>query len=36
MMKLRLAQPETLIDINDLTELCYITVEGGELRDRRA
>ncbi|HUZ39003.1 MAG TPA: xanthine dehydrogenase family protein subunit M [Streptosporangiaceae bacterium] len=32
MMKLRLAQPETLIDINGLTELSYITVAGGELR----
>ena len=32
MMKLRLAQPETLIDINGLTELCYLTVAGGELR----
>jgi carbon-monoxide dehydrogenase medium subunit len=28
MMKLRLAQPETLIDINALTELCYLTVTG--------
>jgi aerobic carbon-monoxide dehydrogenase medium subunit len=32
MMKLRLAQPETLIDINDLTELSYIQVADGELR----
>ncbi len=32
MMKLRLAQPETLIDINDLTELSHIRVDGGELR----
>ncbi len=32
MMKLRLAQPETLIDINGLTELCYVTVAGRELR----
>ena len=32
MMKLRLAQPETLIDINGLTELSYIQVTGGELR----
>jgi carbon-monoxide dehydrogenase medium subunit len=32
MMKLRLAQPETLIDINGLTELCYLAVAGGELR----
>ncbi len=32
MMKLRLAQVETLIDINGLSELSYITVTGGELR----
>ena len=32
MMKLRLAQPETLIDINGLSELSYIKVDGGELR----
>ncbi|MGE5292394.1 MAG: FAD binding domain-containing protein [Micromonosporaceae bacterium] len=32
MMKLRLAQPEVLIDINGLTELSYIRIEGGELR----
>ncbi len=32
MMKLRLAQPETLIDINGLTDLAYIEVTGGELR----
>ena len=32
MMKLRLAQPETLIDINDLTELSYLHVTDGELR----
>jgi aerobic carbon-monoxide dehydrogenase medium subunit len=32
MMKLRLAQPETLIDINALAELSYLTVAGGELR----
>jgi carbon-monoxide dehydrogenase medium subunit len=32
MMKLRLAQPETLIDINALTDLRYIKVAGGELR----
>jgi len=32
MMKLRLAQPETLIDINGLSELSYIEVDGGELR----
>ena len=32
MMKLRLANPEHLIDINDLTELSYIREEGDELR----
>ena len=32
MMKLRLAQPETLIDINGLSELCYLKVTDGELR----
>jgi len=32
MMKLRLVQPETLIDINGLSELSYISVTGGELR----
>jgi aerobic carbon-monoxide dehydrogenase medium subunit len=32
MMKLRLAQPETLIDINGLSELSYIKVSDGELR----
>jgi aerobic carbon-monoxide dehydrogenase medium subunit len=32
MMKLRLAQPETLVDINGLDELSYLTVTGGELR----
>jgi carbon-monoxide dehydrogenase medium subunit len=32
MMKLRLAQPETLIDINGLSELCYLEVDGRELR----
>jgi carbon-monoxide dehydrogenase medium subunit len=32
MMKLRLAQPEHLIDINDLTELAYIIEVAGELR----
>ncbi|MGO8887105.1 MAG: FAD binding domain-containing protein [Streptosporangiaceae bacterium] len=32
MMKLRLAQPETLIDINDLAELSYIRLAGGELQ----
>ncbi|MFG1944245.1 FAD binding domain-containing protein [Nonomuraea sp. NPDC048826] len=31
MMKLRLAQPEALIDINGLTELAQLTVEDGEL-----
>src|SRR5437016_9368700 len=32
MMKLRLAQPETLVDINGLGELAYLRVAGGELR----
>jgi carbon-monoxide dehydrogenase medium subunit len=32
MMKLRLATPEHVIDINDLTELSYIRAEGGEIR----
>jgi carbon-monoxide dehydrogenase medium subunit len=32
MMKLRLAAPQHLIDINDLTELAYIREEGGEIR----
>jgi carbon-monoxide dehydrogenase medium subunit len=32
MMKLRLANPEHLIDINDLTELAYIREEGDEVR----
>jgi carbon-monoxide dehydrogenase medium subunit len=32
MMKLRLAQPEALIDINDLEELALIRVEAGQLR----
>jgi aerobic carbon-monoxide dehydrogenase medium subunit len=32
MMKLRLVQPETLIDINGLSELSFITVAEGELR----
>ena len=36
MMKLRLANPEHLIDINDLDELAYIREEGDEIRDRRA
>jgi aerobic carbon-monoxide dehydrogenase medium subunit len=31
MMKLRLAHPEALVDINDLTELAGIRVEGGSL-----
>jgi aerobic carbon-monoxide dehydrogenase medium subunit len=32
MMKLRLANPQYLIDINDLQELSYIREDGGELR----
>ncbi len=32
MMKLRLAAPEYLIDINDLGDLSYITEESGEIR----
>lgn len=32
MMKLRLARPEVVIDINDLAELAYIKREGDELR----
>jgi carbon-monoxide dehydrogenase medium subunit len=32
MMKLRIAQPETLVDINGLTGLSYVEVAGGELR----
>jgi carbon-monoxide dehydrogenase medium subunit len=32
MMKLRLANPEHLIDINDLTELAFIREEAGEIR----
>ncbi len=32
MMKLRLASPEHLIDINELSELSYIREEGGEIR----
>jgi len=32
MMKLRLARPEVLIDINDLKDLAYIKREGDELR----
>jgi aerobic carbon-monoxide dehydrogenase medium subunit len=31
MMKLRLARPEALIDINDLTELAYVRLDGGAL-----
>jgi carbon-monoxide dehydrogenase medium subunit len=32
MMKLRLANPEHLVDINDLAELAYIREEGAEIR----
>src|SRR5437762_11019258 len=32
MMKLRLARPEVLIDVNDLTDLTGISIDGGELR----
>jgi aerobic carbon-monoxide dehydrogenase medium subunit len=32
MMKLRLAQPEVLIDINGLAELAFIALDGGQLR----
>ncbi|GGM15358.1 FAD binding domain-containing protein [Dactylosporangium sucinum] len=32
MMKLRLARPTALIDINDVAELSYIRVDGAELR----
>ena len=32
MMKLRLANPAHLIDINDLAELAYIREQGGEIR----
>lgn len=32
MMKLRLAQPEYLIDINDLSDLATIRLDGGEIR----
>ncbi len=32
MMKLRIANPETLVDINDLAELTTIRLEGDELR----
>ena len=31
MMKLRLAQPEVLVDINELTELAFIKLTGGQL-----
>jgi aerobic carbon-monoxide dehydrogenase medium subunit len=31
MMKLRLVQPEVLIDINAITDLCYINLTGNEL-----
>lgn len=31
MMKLRLARPETLIDINDLADLNYIKIDGNEI-----
>ena len=32
MMKLRLAQPEVLVDINELTELAFIRLAGDQLR----
>jgi carbon-monoxide dehydrogenase medium subunit len=32
MMKLRLARPEVLIDVNELRDLAYIRIEGDELR----
>ena len=32
MMKLRLAAPELLVDINDLTDLAFVSVAAGELR----
>jgi carbon-monoxide dehydrogenase medium subunit len=32
MMKLRLVQPEVLIDINGLTNLCYLNLAGDQLR----
>jgi aerobic carbon-monoxide dehydrogenase medium subunit len=32
MMKLRLAQPEVLVDINGLAELAFIELDGGQLR----
>src|ERR1700722_10501483 len=31
MMKLRLARPETLIDINGLTDLDYVRLDGDEI-----
>ena len=36
MMKLRLARPDWLIDINDLTELAHIADDAGRAADRRA
>ena len=36
MMKLRLANPEHLIDINDLHELAYIREEGDEVGSARS
>src|SRR5271169_2305484 len=32
MMKLRLARPDVLIDINDLAELAYVRVDGDQLK----
>ena len=32
MMKLRLARPEVLIDVNELSDLSYVRIEGDELR----
>ena len=32
MMKLRLAQPEVLIDINGITDLCHVNLTGTQLR----
>jgi aerobic carbon-monoxide dehydrogenase medium subunit len=32
MMKLRLVQPEVLIDINGITDLCYVNLTGAQLR----
>ena len=34
MMKLRLAQPEVLVDINGLTELGYLRLDGAEVLGR--